>query len=317
MPAWLHNDTTLPRLCAWAVVVLVVGGVGRMLWLSGVVAGVTDAEEHRIQLRWLDPAVHLEPLPTPATAPPPRAAGQAPVAASAPAHTLAPATARPPLQPPRPAPPAVAPSVPQVALYGPDGRPRLAQSAPALSGTAPADHLFEHRDALQTGLGQRATADLFTRERADTAQSKVQKAIYGRDIQHAKARRPPPVRFDPRLHERASELGSEATGDAYKAAPIAFEKAPDLAGGASRRVRASIGELERRYPACAPAQVRSWMAPALAHLDALERVEYRVAHGADPVEAEHTLPSAADSAYDLARRALWEAQQRMARCGAE
>ena len=39
------------------------------------------------------------------------------------------------------------------------------------------------------------------------------------------------------------------------------------------------------------------------------------AWGADPVEAEHTLPSAADSAYDLARRALWDAERRMKTCG--
>ena len=117
------------------------------------------------------------------------------------------------------------------------------------------------------------------------------------------------------MHERASDLGSEATGDAYKAAPIRHEPLPGLDGEASRRIRTAIGELERRYPRCGDEVRRRWFGNALQHLDALERLEYRYRHGADPVEAEHTLPSAADSAYDLARRALWDAERRMKTCG--
>ena len=58
-----------------------------------------------------------------------------------------------------------------------------------------------------------------------------------------------------------------------------------------------------------------WLVPARQQLEALQRVEYRYGHGADPVEAEHSLPAAADSAYDLARRALWEAERQMRTCG--
>ena len=36
--------------------------------------------------------------------------------------------------------------------------------------------------------------------------------------------------------------------------------------------------------------------------------------GADPVSAEHLLPGLADSAYDLARRALWYADRKLASC---
>ncbi len=73
---------------------------------------------------------------------------------------------------------------------------------------------------------------------------------------------------------------------------------------------------ERRYPRCVAGERQRWLAPVLQHLDALQRIEYRYNHGADPVEAEHSLPAAADSAYDLARRGLWEAERQMAMCRA-
>lgn len=177
------------------------------------------------------------------------------------------------------------------------------------------ERVFEHRDELATGVGERATAGLFSKRAAGTRQSRREKWVYGEDIQPAQARRAPDVAFNPSLHARAADLGSEATGDAYKAAPIRHEPLPGLDGEASRRIRTAIGELERRYPRCGDEVRRRWFGNALQHLDALERLEYRYRHGADPVEAEHTLPSAADSAYDLARRALWDAERRMKTCG--
>jgi len=132
--------------------------------------------------------------------------------------------------------------------------------------------------------------------------------------QPAVARPPPDVRFNPGLHERPGDLGSEATGDAYKAAPIAFEKAPGLDGEASRRIRRAIGELEQRRAACPAAQRRVLLQPVLDNLDALQRVENAMAKGADPIQAQQTLPRAADSAYDLARRALWYADRKLAVC---
>jgi len=132
--------------------------------------------------------------------------------------------------------------------------------------------------------------------------------------QSAVARPPPDVRFDPALHERPGDLGSEATGDAYKAAPIALEKAPGLDGEASRRIRKAIGELEQRRAACPAAQRSRLLQPVLDNLADLQRVENAMAHGADPVLAQQTLPRAADSAYDLARRALWYADQKLAAC---
>ncbi|MBN6150749.1 hypothetical protein JR065_10385 [Xanthomonas sp. AmX2] len=132
--------------------------------------------------------------------------------------------------------------------------------------------------------------------------------------QPAVARPPPDVRFNPALHERPGDLGSEATGDAYKAAPIAFEKVPGLDGEASRRIRRAIGELERRRAGCPAPQRSRLLAPALLHLDELQRVEKALAGGADPVLAQQLLPRQADSAYDLARRALWYADQKLAAC---
>lgn len=136
------------------------------------------------------------------------------------------------------------------------------------------------------------------------------KLVFGED-QPARARPPPEVRFNPALHERPSDLGSEATGDAYKAAPIAFEKAPDLKGEASRRIRATLGGLEKRYAACDPGRLRTLLAPVRSHLADLARTEYALAHGADPLQAEHLLPRIADAAYDQARRAMWYAEHQL------
>ncbi|WP_269789916.1 hypothetical protein [Stenotrophomonas sp. Iso1] len=265
--------------------------------------------EARVQLRWLPPAgarpQKVEPLIIPVEA------------------TPDPVT--PPEQPvqPRPAMTVVTTAMPAATkpsedlvknLYGSDGRPEIPDAA-GVRQKASAERVFEHRDELATGVGERATANLFSGKNAGTSQSRAQRALYGRDIQAAEARRPPEVAFNPALHERPADLGSEATGDAYKAAPIRFEKVPDMKGEASRRIRAAIGALEGRYPRCGAEQRTRWMAAALTHLNTLQRVEYRYNNGADPTEAEHTLPSAADSAYDLARRALWDAERRMKTCG--
>ncbi|MCT8283515.1 hypothetical protein [Xanthomonas translucens] len=142
----------------------------------------------------------------------------------------------------------------------------------------------------------------------------VKKMLPKNSHQPAVARPPPDVRFNPALHDRPGDLGSEATGDAYKAAPIALEKAPGLDGEASRRIRKAIGELEQRRAACPAAQRSRLLQPVLDNLGDLQRVENAMARGADPLLAQQTLPRAADSAYDLARRALWYADQKLAAC---
>lgn len=278
--------------------------LARLLWQLPDSPSATG-EQGRMQMRWI-PRL---PPPTDAVAVAPEPHRQ-PLSDSAPTSPQAvmPAiAARPSSDPVQSA---------AQPLYDEDGRIRLPDARAGSDGTrSSASRVFEHRDELETGVGKRATAELFSRRPAGTPQSRAQRLIYGDDIQAAEARRPPEVAFNPSLHERPSDLGSEATGDAYKAAPIRHEPLPGLDGEASRRIRAAIGELERRHPRCDAAQRRRWLAPVQQHLEALQRLEYRYNHGADPVEAEHSLPSAADSAYDLARRALWQAGRQMQACG--
>lgn len=286
------------------------------LWLLWQLPQSRDpSPQSRLQLRWRLPAAPLTPTDAaplaspvlqPAAAPrPPPMTADTPGGGSLPRadRVLPPAAARASDASPR-------------SLYGSDGQVVLApQSVRQGRQQSNAERVFEHRDALATGVGERATANLFSGRRAGTRQKRVESLLYGEDIQAAEARRPPDIAFNPSLHERPSDLGSEATGDAYKAAPVRYEPAPGLDGEASRRIRAALGDLEQRYRRCSPAQRSQWLAPALAQLEALQRVEYRFNHGADPVEAEHSLRSAADNAYDMARRALWDAERRMKACG--
>jgi hypothetical protein len=297
-PLWNH---AVAALAALAVLSL----LARLLWQLPEARGTR--QEARIQLRWLPPS-SAQALPMTATDPV--------MAAGAPAVSMPTAPAQAIVPPPDAALPDASSPAWSRNLYGDNGRITLAPGTVGETAQkSDAERVFEHRDELATGVGERATAGLFSKRPAGTPQSLAQRMLYGEDIQPAQARRPPEVAFNPALHERPADLGSAATGDAYKAAPIRHEPVPGLDGTASRRIRAAIGELERRYPRCAAGDRQRWLAPVLQHLDALQRLEYRYNHGADPVEAEHSLPAAADSAHDLARRGLWEAERQMRTCG--
>lgn len=237
---------------------------------------------------------------------PPRTAA-APRPATAPARlydaqgriVLAPNPDFDPLRPPR-------------APGGEGGRAaRAANAFERANPLPPQDNRFARDWASDGTLGEALVDDAGKR-----LQKIVDKLPWRKDIQQARARPPPPVRFNPALHERPSDLGSEATGDAYKAAPIAFEPAPGLDGRASARIRAATGELEQRRGGCDLERLRQWLQPALAGLDELQRIERAYAAGADPVRAEQLLPRSADMAYDRARRAIWYAQRRSADCAA-
>lgn len=143
---------------------------------------------------------------------------------------------------------------------------------------------------------------------------KFNDTINGPQTQVAKARPPPDVRFNPALAENQAEMGSVATGDAYKAAPIAHETPPDLKGEASRRIREAMAALEQRSARCDASQRKSLLSPVRTHLSDLERAEHALNNGADPVMAAQMLPRQADSAYDLARRALWYADRQLKQC---
>lgn len=276
-----------------------------------------------------------------ARAPAPSPRSVMPVPASAPQDTRPPAPAREGPRPPVPQAPVPAPATPTGdrmadTLYSRTGNARLPDAAavdpfaePDASppGTENAREIARAKKVLErpNPIDYKPTA--FDKDWAtdgtlgDVAMQgigrgmkKLNKAIFGPDIQAAKARPPPDVRFNPALHERPQDLGSEATGDAYKAAPIAFEKAPGHDGEASRRIRDALAEFQSQASACAPARTQPLLATVRTHLGELEQVERAFAKGPDPVMAEQLLPRQADSAYDLARRALWYAREKTADC---
>lgn len=146
------------------------------------------------------------------------------------------------------------------------------------------------------------------------AAQKIADKIFGKDIQPPAARPPPDIRFNPGRHEQTADLGSEATGDAYKAAPITYEKVPDLKGEGSRRIRVAMDKLQGRAARCEATRTRPLFATVRLHLSELEKVEYALAHGADPIQAQQMLPRRGDSNYDLARRALWYAEKQLTNC---
>ena len=311
------------RLIAGVIALAFMSGLARlMLQLPELNVA---REETRIQLRWLAPstvsAVALLPqqaATATAVVSHMRAAPVAPVVnGRAAAANVSPASAA--VAATAAAAPAAAQAGWSQRLYGRDGNLALPREGTDSRQKSATERVFEHRDELATGVGERPLEKMVSgmfedKEKPPTLGQIGARLIHGQEIQPAQARRPPEVAFNPSLHERKSDLGSEATGDAYKAAPIRYEKAPDMKGEASRRIRVALGALEQRYPRCNAQQRRQWLAPVMTHLDALQRAEYRYNNGADPVEAEHSLLSAADSAYDMARRALWGAERRMKMC---
>lgn len=323
-------EDRLLHLGAAASTLLILLLLGRLLLIAPAPAPPRAHDEMRLVFVPRSPPVAAAPTPQSQ----PHAVQSAPHAAARRAPAAARA-AQAPLPPPTRAPAAVATQAAPMSatLYTRDGRARLpdgvavdpfaeAQGTPPgttnprdlakakrlLERPNPIDYRptrFEKDWATSGTLGDVAMQGI-----GDAMKKMLPKNTH----QSAVARPPPDVRFNPALHERPGDLGSEATGDAYKAAPIALEKAPGLDGEASRRIRKAIGELEQRRAACPAAQRSRLLQPVLDNLADLQRVENAMAHGADPILAQQTLPRAADSAYDLARRALWYADQKLTAC---
>ncbi len=277
-------------------------------------------------------------LPAPATPPPqrqptPRAA---PAAASS-ARSAPPPTRTPPPQ--RQVAAANAPAGESMAaqLYTGQGRlrmPRDAQVDPMAQpgGAAPPGMTDERAQAKARNVMERVNPVQYQDTRfakdwksdgtlGDVAMQEMNRGmkkfndmLNGPQTQVAKARPPPDVRFNPALAGNQAEMGSEATGDAYKAAPIAHETPPDLKGEASRRIREALAALEQRSARCDASKRKSLLSPVRTHLGDLERAEHALNNGADPVMAAQMLPRQADSAYDLARRALWYADRQLKQC---
>jgi hypothetical protein len=144
---------------------------------------------------------------------------------------------------------------------------------------------------------------------------RVMKDLFKEKTNSAIARPPPETRFNPALAQDQAAMGSEATGDAYKAAPIGFEKAPQPPGEASKAIRAKLEALQGRALMCKDPQKDTWLGGVRKNLADLERNETALTHGADIQRAEHYLPQAIDASYDLSRRALWYADKRLSSCG--
>lgn len=279
--------------------------------------------------------------PEPVPPPPPGEPVASPTAQSPPASGQS------PRRPPRPADavaavadaPSVVVAPPSPDLFDESGRPRLAaaqsdrwdRATAAVPGSADkaaersevARRLLDRRNPVEVRSTRFAGAWKTDGDLAEVAaqeiaraQNKIAEFLFGKDIRHARARPSPDIAFSPSRHARAADLGSEATGDAYKAAPIAYQAAPGLDGEASRRIREQVAALETAYARCDRVRLRELMQPLLWHLDELQKAEAAYARGADPVRAEHMLPNVANGAYDMARRALWYVDSRMAGCDA-
>ncbi|MCW0367116.1 hypothetical protein NB699_002099 [Xanthomonas sacchari] len=317
------------QLWAALATAMILALLGRLLWGTPSAPPRAVAED---ALR----LVFLPRQPAQRVPDPPRVSTRAPaVDARMPAGARPPrGAAAPPSSPSQtPSAPAAAATGMAATLYTGDGHPRLpdgvavdpfAQAQGTPPGTLNPRDVAKSRRLLErpNPIDYRSTR--FDKDWAsdgtlgDVAVQGIDRAIKQllpkNTHQSAVARPPPDVRFNPALHERPSDLGSEATGDAYKAAPIAFEKVPGLDGEASRRIRQALADLQQRRGACPAAQRARLLAPVQQHLDALLQVETAMAKGADPIRAQQLLPREADSAYDLARRALWYADQKLAAC---
>lgn len=330
----MHHEPSQELPLRLSAIAIALASTAFMVWLLMTVPTPLPRAT-QLDVVWIE---RVAPAATPAALPePPPQPSRAPAAASPRAARSASAAPTPSAAPsgaPKTAPPAPAKTAPSTQLYTSEGRVALAANPefdpmkrktyiPGSDEDPAANKVrnaFQRPNPLPSQPGGFAMASDGTlgevlMEKLDNRLKKIADKLPGRkQIQEVTARPPPPVRFNPALHERPSDLGSEATGDAYKAAPIAFERAPGLKGEASARIRAAIGELETRRRECGLERLRQWLAPALAGLDELQRIEYAYGHGADPISARQLLPRSADMAYDRARRAIWYADKQGESC---
>ena len=158
-------------------------------------------------------------------------------------------------------------------------------------------------------------ASTFARDTSIPGQPKGLLVIpLGKRDQPARPRPPPQAAGSLALHEGVGDLGNEAKGNAYAAAPIRPERVPDLNGSASLTIRHEMDELVRQYGLCKEPAFSQFVPDVRRYLRQLEAVEHSIANGADPVLAEHMLPREADMAYNQARRALWYARSKLVAC---
>lgn len=317
-------DEAASRWLAMAATVIILALIGHLLLRDFVFERVERGE--RIRLRFVERVADRQPLraPSPARTQAPRSATQASVrppviGGGEPARNAAQATLN-----DRVYTSTGVVRVPSQSQIDPMEAPDVAGQPPGMSNPRDlekARKLLERRNPIEYDrtvfdkdwksdgtLGDVAAQSL------GRGAKKITDFIFGQDIQSPVARPPPEVRYNPSLYEHKSDLGRAETGDAYKAAPIPYEKPPDLKGEASRRIRASLETLQPRMAHCDQQKVRTLMQPVRTHLTELERVEHALANGADPIMAAQMLPRRGESAYDLSRRALWYAENQLKDC---
>ena len=198
-------------------------------------------------------------------------------------------------------------------LFAEDGRIALpAQSQARAERRSSAQRMFEQHDERflkhpDDGLFGRA-------ETAGTSQTRAQRAVFGRDVQPARARAAPAIAYNPALHERPADLAAADGPQAYLSAPLADAPVPGLDGQASAQLQPEQASRRSRVQACnLPAMATAWTALEQ-HLQHLQQAEYRMGHGASPEERQHTLTHAIGRQYNLARRALWQVDHLLPRC---
>ncbi|KRG71749.1 hypothetical protein ABB29_02775 [Pseudoxanthomonas dokdonensis] len=311
-------------MTAAIVAALIVLLLGRLLML--VPALPTHEARAEMRVRWVPRSPPPVRRPVPAVAPAEREPTSSPATttkSATPPRQRPPATVRPPVTGP-----AAAANAMGARLYDRQGRLQLPPSAqvdpmapppPGLANAKPGAFERENPIDVQTTRFDKdwktdGSLGAVAAQKMERGMQAVSKAIFGEDPQEVRARPPPDVGFKPDAYEQASDLGSEATGDAYKAAPIVHEKAPGLKGEASRRILARLQSLQQRASACGDARRQQLLAPVRRYLQDLQQAEHAFKQGADPVMAEQLLPRRADNAYDQARRALWYADQQWTRC---
>lgn len=320
-----YREDRAMQLSAAAAAALIVLLLGRLLMMVPTLPSAEPRSEMRVRLL-------TRAAPAPAQRPPPAT----PIEPSIPSSTLPAATAAVP-SPPRRAPVTKAPpptatpkSGTAARLYDRNGRLQLPPSAqidpmapppPGMAGVDTKPGPFERENSIEVETTRfdkdwktDGSLGAVAAQKMDRGMKAVAKAIFGEDPQEVRARPPPDVGFNPAAYEQPSDLGSEATGDAYKAAPIVHEKAPGLKGEASRRIAAQLQTLRQRASPCTDTYRQQLLAPVRRHLQDLQQAEHAFKQGADPVMAEQMLPRRADNAYDQARRALWYADQQWTHC---
>lgn len=182
-----HRQTSEPlwtRVAAGVAALAVISVMGRLLWQQPLPVG-GNGREQRIQLRWLVPELPQVASVSPVTPPHQQPSAAALRLPTVPSHALPPSAIAPPAPPATAVPEATPPSARtqvnwSARLYGKDGGVDVSKAVPTdAQQKSNAERVFEHRDELATGVGERATADLFNRRPAGTRQSRVDQLLYG------------------------------------------------------------------------------------------------------------------------------------------